>query len=116
MHRSTEIHRLVLIAKSARVLRELHAQLRVNQVDKVYWACTAGKCPPIKKRFSASRKGACAVRGANGEGVPQWKRSRTDFKVIERFQQASLLEVKPISGAYSSNPCACSACWSPDIG
>ena len=26
------------------------------------------------------------------------KRSRTEFKVIERFQQASLLEVKPISG------------------
>ena len=51
-----------------------------------------------KKRFSASRKGACAVRGANGEGSHNGKRSRTDFKVIERFQQASLLEVKPISG------------------
>ena len=42
---------LVLIAKNARVLRELHAQLRANQVNKVYWACTVGKWPAHQKAF-----------------------------------------------------------------
>ena len=47
---------LVLIAKNARVLRELHAQLRANQMDKVYWACTAGKWPLIKNVSAPSQR------------------------------------------------------------
>ena len=90
---------LVLIAKNARVLRELHAQLRVNEVDKVYWACTAGKWPAYQKSVSAPLAKAHAPSGERMVRVsPNGKRSRTEFKVIERFQQASLLEVKPISG------------------
>ena len=90
---------LVLIAKNARVLRELHAQLRANQMDKVYWACTAGKWPAYQKSVSAPLAKAHAPSGERMVRVsPNGKRSRTEFKVIERFQQASLLEVKPISG------------------
>ena len=90
---------LVLIARNARGLRELHAQLRANQVDKVYWACTAGKWPAYQKSVSAPLAKAHAPSGERMVRVsPNGKRSRTEFKVIERFQQASLLEVKPISG------------------
>ena len=90
---------LVLIAKNARVLRELHAQLRANEVDKIYWACTAGKWPAYQKSVSAPLAKAHAPSGERMVRVsPNGKRSRTEFKVIERFQQASLLEVKPISG------------------
>ena len=90
---------LVLLAKNARALRELHAQLRVNQVDKVYWACTAGKWPAYRKSVSAPLAKSRAPSGERMVGVsPNGKRSQTEFKVIERFQQASLLEVKPISG------------------
>ena len=90
---------LVLIAKNARVLRELHAQLRANEVDKTYWACTAGKWPAYQKSVSAPLAKAHAPSGERIVRVsPNGKRSRTEFKVIERFQQASLLEVKPISG------------------
>ena len=90
---------LVLIAKNASALRELHAQLRVNQVDKVYWACTAGKWPAYQKSVAAPLAKAHAPSGERMVRVsPNGKRSRTEFKVIERFQQASLLEVKPISG------------------
>ena len=90
---------LVLIAKNARVLRELHAQLRANQMDKVYWACAAGKWPAYQKSVSAPLAKAHAPSGERMVRVsPNGKRSRTEFKVIERFQQASLLEVKPISG------------------
>ena len=90
---------LVLIAKNARVLRELHAQLRANQMDKVYWACTAGRWPAYQKSVSAPLAKAHAPSGERMVRVsPNGKRSRTEFKVIERFQQASLLEVKPISG------------------
>ena len=90
---------LVLIAKNARVLRELHAQLRANQVDKVYWACTVGKWPAYQRSVSAPLAKAHAPSGERTVRVStNGKRSRTEFKVIERFQQASLLEVKPISG------------------
>jgi 23S rRNA pseudouridine955/2504/2580 synthase len=90
---------LVLIAKNARVLRELHAQLRANEVDKIYWACTAGKWPAYQKSVSAPLAKTHAPSGERIVRVsPDGKRSRTEFKVIERFQQASLLEVKPISG------------------
>ena len=90
---------LVLIAKNARVLRALHAQLRANQVDKVYSACTAGKWPAYQKSVSAPLEKTQAPSGERMVRVSSsGKRSRTEFRVIERFQQASLLEVKPISG------------------
>ena len=100
MHRlDRDTSGLVLIAKNARVLRELHAQLRVNQVDKVYWACTVGKWPAYQKSVSAPLAKQHAPSGERVVRVsPTGKPSRTEFKVIERFQQASLLEVKPISG------------------
>ena len=42
---------IVLIAKNARTLRELHEQLRADRVDKVYWALVAGKWPAYQKAW-----------------------------------------------------------------
>ena len=77
---------LVLIAKNARVLRELHAQLRANQMDKVYWACTAGKWPSYQKSVSAPLSKALAPYGErmvrvspNGSAPEPSSRSSKDF-------------------------------------
>lgn len=90
---------IVLIAKNARTLRELHEQLRTDRVDKVYWALVAGKWPAYQKSVSAP---LAKRHTPSGERIVKvsadGKKAKTDFKVLERLPSASLLEVKPISG------------------
>jgi 23S rRNA pseudouridine955/2504/2580 synthase len=90
---------IVLIAKNAKTLRELHEQLRVDRVDKVYWALVAGKWPAYQKNVSAP---LAKRHTASGERIVKvaadGKKAKTEFKVLERLPSASLLEVKPISG------------------
>jgi 23S rRNA pseudouridine955/2504/2580 synthase len=90
---------IVLIAKNARTLRELHEQLRADRVDKVYWALVAGKWPAYQKSVSAP---LAKRHTPSGERIVKvaadGKKAKTEFKVLERLPSASLLEVKPISG------------------
>ena len=89
----------MLIAKNARTLRELHSQLREGRVDKRYWAAVHGRWPayrrvasaPLAKRHTPSGERIVKVEA---EGKP----ARTDFRVLERFHGATLVEAKPISG------------------
>ena len=90
---------LILIAKRAPMLRELHRQLREKHIDKRYLALVAGKWPrairvidaPLEKNFLQS--GERMVR-VSRDG----KRAVTEFSVVERLQGATLLEVRPITG------------------
>ncbi|MDG2047324.1 MAG: 23S rRNA pseudouridine(955/2504/2580) synthase RluC [Halioglobus sp.] len=90
---------LILIAKRAAVLRELHRQLREKHIDKRYFALVAGKWPramrvvdaPLEKNFLQS--GERMVR-VNAGG----KRAVTEFSVVERLAGATLLEARPITG------------------
>ena len=90
---------LILIAKRAPILRELHRQLREKHIDKRYFALVAGKWPravrvvdaPLEKNFLQS--GERMVR-VSREG----KRAITEFSVVKRLQGATLLEVRPITG------------------
>ena len=90
---------LVLVAKNARTLRDLHHQLRDDRVDKRYWALVAGKWPayrasvaaPLAKHHTASGERIVKV-DASG------KQAETRFRVLERFANATLLEAKPVTG------------------
>lgn len=90
---------LIMIAKRAPVLRELHRLLREKHVDKRYLALVAGKWPrnvcvvdaPLEKNIVQS--GERMVR-VSKEG----KRAVTEFSVVERLQGASLIEARPITG------------------
>lgn len=90
---------LILIAKRAVILRELHRQLREKHIDKCYLALVAGKWPravrvidaPLQKNFLQS--GERMVR-VSQEG----KRAITEFSIAERLPGATLLEVRPITG------------------
>ena len=90
---------LVLIAKNARTLRELHEQLRTDRIDKRYLALVAGKWPayrtsvaaPLAKHHTASGERIVKV-DVNG------KTSETQFRVLERLPGATLIEAKPITG------------------
>lgn len=90
---------LIMIARRPAMLRELHRQLREDQVDKRYLALVAGAWPrslrvveaPLEKNVLQS--GERMVR-VSREG----KRSVTEFEIVERFAKATLLEAKPITG------------------
>ncbi|MCB1700040.1 MAG: 23S rRNA pseudouridine(955/2504/2580) synthase RluC [Pseudomonadales bacterium] len=90
---------LIMIARRPAMLRELHRQLREDKLDKRYLALVAGKWPkslrvveaPLEKNVLQS--GERMVR-VSREG----KRSITEFAILERFANATLIEAKPITG------------------
>jgi 23S rRNA pseudouridine955/2504/2580 synthase len=90
---------LILLAKKAAVLRDLHAQLRTDQMDKRYLALVEGKWPAHLKEVSAPLE---KLSLASGERVVKvtaaGKPARTVFRVVERFPGATLVEAKPITG------------------
>ena len=90
---------LVMIAKRASVLRELHALLRGDGVDKRYLALVAGKWPAHRARVEASLEKSALPSGERIVRVtPEGRRSLTDFRVIERYRGATLIEAKPVTG------------------
>ncbi|EWH09702.1 23S rRNA pseudouridylate synthase C [Catenovulum agarivorans DS-2] len=101
------VHRLdrdtsgcLVIAKKRSVLRALHEQLRNKQVDKRYWALVSGAWParlkvvekPLFKNVLAS--GERMVRVDAKQGKP----SETRFKIIQKYQGATLVEAFPVTG------------------
>jgi 23S rRNA pseudouridine955/2504/2580 synthase len=90
---------LIMIARKPAILRELHRQLREDKVDKRYLALVAGQWPRSRRVVEAPlqkntlQSGERMVR-VSGEGKP----SITEFSVIERFDTATLIEAKPVTG------------------
>ena len=90
---------LVMIAKRASTLRELHALLRGDGVDKRYLALVAGKWPAHRARVEASLEKTALPSGERIVRVtPEGRRSLTDFRVVERYRGATLVEAKPVTG------------------
>lgn len=90
---------LILVAKKASVLRDLHAQLRGDRMDKRYLALVAGKWPAHTRTISAPLEKISLKSGERmvkvlADGRP----SKTTFRVMERFPGATLIEAKPITG------------------
>lgn len=100
------VHRLdrdtsgcIMIAKKRSMLRYIHEQLRNGSVDKCYLALVAGRWPNRRKLVNAPLlknvlKSGERMVSVSADGKP----SITEFKVIERFAQATLVEAKPITG------------------
>lgn len=100
------VHRLdrdtsgcLLIAKKRSVLKALHAQLRDKQVDKRYQALVAGNWPenrfkvkaPLCKNILKSGERMVSV---SDDGKP----SETRYRILQRFENATLIEASPITG------------------
>ncbi len=90
---------LILVAKKRVALKALHEQLRSKQVDKRYLALVKGAWPARKQHVIAAlekntlQSGERMVR-ESVDGKP----SRTEYSVLERFQGASLVEARPLTG------------------
>lgn len=100
------VHRLdrdtsgcLLIAKKRSALRNLHEQLRDKQMDKRYQALVAGNWPanrfkvkaPLAKNILKSGERLVSV---SLEGKP----SETRYRILQQFDQATLVEASPITG------------------
>lgn len=100
------VHRLdrdtsgcLLIAKKRSALKHLHEQLRDKSVDKRYQALVIGQWPenrfkvkaPLKKNTLQS--GERMVR-VDSEGKP----SETRYRILQKFEKATLVEASPITG------------------
>ncbi|EED35138.1 ribosomal large subunit pseudouridine synthase C [Luminiphilus syltensis NOR5-1B] len=90
---------LILVAKRASVLRDLHAQLRDGEIDKRYQCLVSGRWPAYLKQVDGPLERYSLASGERRVRVSvDGKPSLTRFRVLERFQDATLLEAKPVSG------------------
>ena len=100
------VHRLdketsgcLVIAKRRSVLRSLHSQLREKTTTKKYYALVAGRWPKHRNKVKAPlhknvlHSGERIVR-VSTDGKP----SETLYKLLESFENASLIEAMPITG------------------
>lgn len=100
------VHRLdrdtsgcLLIAKKSSILKDLHTLLRSGQVEKVYLALVQGYWPknmsvveaPLQKHQLQSGERMVKV---HAEG----KAACTEFRVVRRFANATLVEARPKTG------------------
>jgi 23S rRNA pseudouridine955/2504/2580 synthase len=100
------VHRLdrdtsgcLLIAKKRSALKSLHEQLRDRKVDKRYQALVAGEWPATRFKVKApllknTLKSGERVVLVHEEGKP----SETRYRILESFNQATLIEASPITG------------------
>jgi len=112
------VHRLdrgtsgcILIAKKRSMLRHLQAELREKShggsrgsgehgnIAKVYHALVAGRWPNRRKRIEMPLQRYELPSGDRIVRIsPQGKPSLTEFEVLERYRDATLIEARPITG------------------
>ncbi len=88
---------LLVVARNERAFRELQAQFKRREVDKRYLILVEGRLEPRRGVIDAPigrdpkhRKRMAVVK----DGKP----ARTEYKVVEYFDQHTLVEAKPVTG------------------
>lgn len=90
---------LVLVARRPAALRELHRQLREKHVDKRYLALAQGRWPQACRQVEAPLEKNVLQSGERMVRVSRdGKRALTGFSVLERFDGATLVEARPVTG------------------
>ncbi|MFC3121659.1 23S rRNA pseudouridine(955/2504/2580) synthase RluC [Agaribacter flavus] len=100
------VHRLdrdtsgcLVIAKKRSALRNLHQQLRDNQVNKVYHALVKGTWPKRLQKVDAPLLKNLLQGGERMVQVhPEGKPSKTLIKLLRTGENMSLIECKPVTG------------------
>ncbi len=89
----------IMIAKRRPVVREIHRQLREGSVDKRYLALVPGQWPKNCRVVDAPLFKFKLPSGENRVRVAkEGKAAVTRFRIVERFDEATLIEAKPVTG------------------
>lgn len=87
---------ILLVAKKRSALRHLQAQFREKTVQKYYFALVMGEwknsCKVVNAPLFKNEVNSIVRVNPNG------KASETRFKVLEKFQDATLVQASPITG------------------
>ncbi len=104
------VHRLdrdtsgcIMIAKKRSSLRYIQQELREKRIQKTYHALVNGRWPnrrksvnvPLLKTQGASGGRVVSIASPEQEGA---KQALTEYRVIERYEECTLVEAKPITG------------------
>lgn len=90
---------LLMVAEKRSVLRELHGHLREAQMEKVYVALLSGRLKGGVHKVSAPLKKSSLPSGERIVRVArEGKEAMTEFKVIDRIGNATLVEARPKTG------------------
>lgn len=100
------VHRLdrdtsgcILIAKRRSTLRALHEQLREKTVEKNYLALVKGQWDKSDKAVNAPLLKNTLQSGERIVRVnPEGKESYTKFKIVQRFENCTLVQASPVTG------------------
>jgi 23S rRNA pseudouridine955/2504/2580 synthase len=100
------VHRLdkgtsgcIVLAKSGKARRGLTSAFREREVVKVYHALVAGKWPKQITVVDASLNRQAARGGERRVEISdEGKEARTDFKILQQFANATLVEARPLTG------------------
>lgn len=100
------VHRLdrdtsgcILIAKRRSTLRSLHEQLREKTVEKNYLALVKGQWSKEDKAVNAPLLKNTLASGERIVRVnPEGKDSYTKFKIVQRFEDCTLVQASPVTG------------------
>jgi 23S rRNA pseudouridine955/2504/2580 synthase len=87
---------ILLVAKKRSALRHLQAQFREKTVQKYYFALVMGQWKSSCRVVNAPilKHEVNSIVRVNPKGKP----SETRFKVLEKFEQATLIQASPITG------------------
>ncbi len=90
---------LLMLAEKRSVLRELHGYLREGRMEKVYIALLSGRLKGATHQVTAP---LLKTNLPNGERIvrvsSEGKEALTDFRVIERIGDTTLVEARPKTG------------------
>jgi len=111
-----DVSGVMVIAKTQKSFDSLKRQFMERKVEKTYWALVYGKIEKdvgtIDFPIERSREGKMAARPSNQPG----KVAITDFKVIQRFINYTLVKAMPKTGRTHQIRCHLAAYGTPIVG
>lgn len=88
---------LLVVARNEKALRNLQGQFKRREVEKTYLILVEGRLEPERGAIEAPI-GRHAKHRKRMAVVKDGKPARTEYKVLEYFDQHTLAEVKPVTG------------------